>query len=139
MKLILSLLLTLATTYSTFAQEVASPSGNIQVKLHLDDGKPTYNVIFNGKTIIADSHLGLKLDKAPDFISNFNIKDVKYSQFSEKWQPVWGEESEIDNTYNEMFVSLYQKDNKRSLNLRFRVYDDGVGFRYEFPEQDSLS
>lgn len=138
MKLILSLLLTLATTYSTFAQEVASPSGNIQVKLHLDDGKPTYNVIFNGKTIIADSHLGLKLDKAPDFISNFNIKDVKYSQFSEKWQPVWGEESEIDNTYNEMFVSLYQKDNNRSLNLRFRVYDDGVGFRYEFPEQDSL-
>lgn len=122
------------------AQEVLSPSGNIQVKVRIaNDGRPLYNVSYNGKTVIADSHLGLQLTGAPDFVSGFSVTDVRYSHFSEKWQPVWGEESEIDNTYNEMFVALKQENTKRNLNLRFRVYDDGVGFRYEFPEQDSLT
>lgn len=129
---------TCCITQPIMAQEVSSPSGNIQLKLRIVDGQPIYNVNFNGKQVVADSRLGLKLVDASDFVSGFGITDVRYSQFSEKWQPVWGEESEIDNTYNEMEVTLKQSATNRELGLRFRVYDDGVGFRYEFPEQDSL-
>lgn len=130
----------LATLCGNFsiAQEVSSPSGNIKVAFHLDGGKPTYNVLFNNKPVVADSHLGLKIDKAEDLTDDFGIKDVKYSQFSEKWAPVWGEESEIDNTYNEMKVMLNQKTTDRNIDICFRVYDDGIGFRYEFPEQKDL-
>ncbi|MCQ2229142.1 MAG: glycoside hydrolase family 97 protein [Bacteroidales bacterium] len=120
------------------AQEVSSPSGNIKVAFRLADGVPTYNVNFNNKTVVADSRLGLKLHNTADLIDGFGISDVRYSNFSEKWTPVWGEESEIDNTYNEMEVSLNQKATKRNIIVRFRVYDDGVGFRYEFPEQNDL-
>ncbi|MCQ2204637.1 MAG: glycoside hydrolase family 97 protein [Bacteroidales bacterium] len=120
------------------AQEVSSPSGNINVGFNVDNGVPSYNVKFNGKQVVANSRLGLKLNNAPDLVDGFGTSDVKYSNFSEKWQPVWGEESEIDNTYNEMAVILNHKATRRTLVVRFRVYDDGIGFRYEFPEQDSL-
>ncbi|MCQ2204748.1 MAG: glycoside hydrolase family 97 protein [Bacteroidales bacterium] len=125
-------------TSLTSAQEVSSPSGNIRVAISVSDGVPSYKVDFNGRTVVAESRLGLKLHNAADLISGFEMSDVLYSNFSEKWQPVWGEEVEIDNTYNEMEVRLNQKETNRIISVRFRVYDDGIGFRYEFPEQESL-
>lgn len=135
--LYLSAILT-SISLQVVGQEVSSPLGNIHVAFSINDGIPSYRVDFNGKSVVNDSRLGLKLHNAPDFTSGFELSDVRYSNFSEKWQPVWGEESEIDNTYNEMAVRLSQKETKRNIMVRFRVYDDGVGFRYEFPEQESL-
>ena len=133
-----------------------SPSRNICVNFEVKGGVPVYNVLFNGQEVIKDSRLGLELasvkgngefnsfDNKQSLDQNslcegFELTDVNRSSFDEVWQPVWGEESSIRNHYNEMAVTLRQENLDRYIVVRFRVYDDGVGFRYEFPQQPNLT
>ena len=102
-------------------------------------GKPYYKVSYKNKEVIKESFLGLELKNTTNFISDFSIKKTEKNTFDQTWEPVWGEESKIRNHYNELLVSLHQKTSDRILNIRFRVYDDGVGFRYEFPQQKNLT
>ncbi len=135
---------------------VYSPDRNICVNFDVKDGIPVYNVLFGDKQVIKDSRLGLELAsvKGNGEFNNFDNKQVanqnslcdgfslitsRISSFDETWQPVWGEESSIRNHYNEMAVTLRQDELNRYIIVRFRVYDDGVGFRYEFPQQPNLT
>ncbi|MDO4880553.1 MAG: glycoside hydrolase family 97 protein [Capnocytophaga sp.] len=121
-------------------QTQTSPDGNVKMIFGLNEiGKPYYKVWYKNQEIIKESFLGLELKNTTNFISDFQIKNVEKTTFDETWKPVWGEESEIRNHYNELLVSLHQKTSDRILNIRFRVYDDGVGFRYEFPQQKNLT
>ena len=101
--------------------------------------QPYYKVSYKNKEVIKESFLGLELKNTTNFISDFSIKKTEKNTFDQTWEPVWGEESKIRNHYNELLVSLHQKTSDRILNIRFRVYDDGVGFRYEFPQQKNLT
>ena len=145
-----------ATTWAAPAK-VSSPGNVISVDLDVDaQGIPTYQVFHKGKAVVKPSKMGFDLAKAPlpgsfdnildkskgaalDLRTGFEIKDVKHSSFNETWKPVWGEESEIVNNYNEMAVTLVQPKIQRTVVVKFRVYDDGVGFRYEFPQQPTLN
>ena len=136
-----ALIAILATGLSLWASEtVSSPSGNISVEFGLTNTVPTYQVFFNGKEVIAKSTLGLDLvnDEA-SLRSGFTLTHTDRTSFDETWQPVWGEETSIRNHYNEMAVTLTQTAQGRLMVVRFRVYDDGVGFRYEFPQQKNLN
>ena len=117
-----------------------SPNGKLQMSFSLSEkGEPTYMLQYKGKTVIRPSHLGLELKNAHNLQQDFVIKNSTASSFDETWQPVWGETRNIRNHYNEMFVELYQPSQERGLNIRFRLYDDGLGFRYEFPLSKSLN
>ena len=128
---------------------VASPSGTVRLTFALDDkGAPTYSLIYKDKDVIRTSHLGLELCKdkhaskefrETDLMDGFTIKDTEQSSFDETWEPVWGETKYIRNNYNELAVTLNQPDTKRDMVIRFRIYDYGMGLRYEFPQQDSLT
>lgn len=120
--------------------EVYSPSSKIVVNFHVSqEGKPFYQVQFNNKTIIDTSYLGFEFKDLPAFNKNFSIKNTFTKSFNETWQMPWGEQLNVVNNYNELNVELQEKINpERLLNIVFKVYDDGVGFRYEFPEQDNL-
>ena len=131
---------------SLSAQQVKSPNGNVELKFSLDGTRPTYEMSYKGKTVIKPSHLGLELAKdkhasrkykETDLMDGFAVVDTKTSTFDETWKPVWGETATIRNHYNELAVTLQQKE--RTIVLRFRVYDDGIGFRYEFPQQKDLN
>ncbi len=122
-------------------QRVASPDGNIVLSFETTkEGKIFYSVTRKGETILSPSRLGLQLKDAPDMAAGFSVADVRRDSFTETWKPVWGEESLIDNTYNEMTVTLVQKKMApgRKVAIVFRVFDDGIGFRYEFPRQKQL-
>ena len=131
------------------AQTVSSPNGNVTVKFSLtDDGQPTYEMEYKGKTVCKPSHLGLELAKdkhaskgmqETDLMKGFKETGHKTSTFDETWKPVWGETATIRNHYNEMEVSLNQPSSKRNIKIRFRVYDYGMGLRYEFPQQEELN
>lgn len=124
-------------TASASAQKVSSPDGNLSVEFSLTgDGVPTYQVSFKGKQVIKPSTLGIELAEENSLMDKFRINKTSTSTFDETWQPVWGEEKEIRNHYNELFVEMEKPSNGRFMNLRFRVYNDGVGFRYEFPLQN---
>ena len=121
------------------AENMTSPAGNVSVDFRLDEkGSPVYSVIYKGKQVVKPSRLGFDIYYHADLLDGFEVKEVSTSSFDETWQPVWGENSSIRNNYNEMLVELEQPATKRLMNLRFRVYDDGVGFRYEFPQQPNL-
>lgn len=120
------------------AVEVKSPDGKVAVDFDVKNGVPTYSMTFDGKTVIKPSTLGLELVNANDLMDGFNIVGSETSAFDETWQPVWGETKDIRNHYNELLVKLRQTSTNRFMNLRFRVYDDGMGFRYEFPQQKNL-
>ena len=161
MKPIALILLFSLLPLTSSAQQLTSPNGEMVMNFSVDsDGRPTYDLTFKGKTVIGRSHLGLQLkeenpNKATDFdyknfaekekiqqkadlCTGFTISSTKSSSFDETWTPVWGEESEIRNHYNELEVNLDQKKNERSITLRFRLFNDGLGFRYEFPSQKNL-
>lgn len=144
------------------AQKVTSPDGKMELSFALDNGRPTYTLRVDGKTVIAPSHLGYQLKKEngekstdfdwkpsratdkeasrkADFFSDFTLEKFENNSFDETWKPVWGEESSIRNHYNELLVQLKQTKNNRFLNIRFRLFDDGLGFRYEFPDQKNLT
>tara|TARA_R110001583_G_scaffold195292_2_gene371536 strand:- start:1637 stop:3787 length:2151 start_codon:yes stop_codon:yes gene_type:complete len=122
------------------AQQLLSPDKNMALTFSLNEnGIPAYQVSFKNALVIKNSKLGfiLKNDEN-NLFDNFAISNTETSTFDETWQPVWGEESQIRNHYNEMAVTLNHQESNRQMIIRFRVFNDGVGFRYEFPEQDNL-
>ena len=122
------------------AQEQASPNGNVVVSFSLNkQGVPFYKISYKNKPVIKESTLGFLLKGSESLTENFKILDAQKTNFKENWQPVWGEETEILNHYNELLVSLEQTTSLRKMNIRFRVYNEGVGFRYEFPQQKELT
>lgn len=121
------------------ADNVKSPGGNISVEFKLDNGVPVYNVSYKGQPVVKDSKLGLELVYGESLMNGFEVVNTETGTFDETWKPVWGEVSEIRNHYNEYVAHLKQPKTDRYMDIRFRVYDDGVGFRYEFPQQKNLS
>ena len=121
------------------ASEVSSPDGSIRVNFELQGTVPTYSVTYQGKPIILPSRLGYDLDKKADLLDGFTLLNEERSTFDETWTPVWGENREIRNHYNELLVCLAQTAEDRYMNIRFRVYDDGFGLRYEFPQKGKLN
>ena len=142
-------------------EKVASPDGNVVVSFDVKGGEPVYSVDYKGKPVVLESHMGLELDSENgrnvfsetiftgldhggnvdklSLYNGFELRSSDRSSFDETWRPVWGEESEIRNHYNELAVTLNQPKFDRSIIIRFRVYDDGMGFRYEFPQQKNLN
>src|SRR5574344_938773 len=149
MKRIILSIATLAIAIIANAQSVSSPNGNVIIKFSLTgNGKPTYEMTYKNREIIKPSHLGLELAKdkhaskgfkETDLMDGFSIADTKTTTFDETWKPVWGETSKIRNNYKELAVTLNQKSSGRNIVIRFRVYDYGMGLRYEFPQQDNLN
>ena len=134
------LLMSVFAAHLLMAQQQTSPDGNVILSFSLkNDGTPSYKVSYKNKPVINESTLGFTLKKAEPLTNNFKVVDTKKSTFKETWKPVWGEESEILNHYNELLVSLEQNNTNRKMNIRFRVYNEGVGFRYEFPSQKELT
>ena len=144
------------------AQKLTSPDGNLVMNFSLNEkGCPTYDLTFKDKTVIKPSKLGLELkredankqtdfevtghkdqsvlDKKSNLMSGFTVHDTRTSTMDETWRPVWGEESVIRNHYNELEVTLNQPENDRYIIIRFRLFNDGLGFRYEFPQQKNLN
>jgi hypothetical protein len=121
------------------AQIVQSPSNEISLHFKVEKGKPVYAVNYKNQNVIKTSSLGLKLKDGTDFTTDFQILNVENSTFNETWQPVLGEEKEIVNHYNQLSVQLVQNSTKKQLNIVFRVFDEGVAFRYEFPKQKDLN
>lgn len=131
------------------AQTVKSPDGNVALTFTLsDNGCPTYEMTYKGRAVVKPSHLGLELAKdrhaskgkdETDLMDGFKITDTRVSSFDETWKPVWGETATIRNHYNELEVDLNQPSSDRNIIIRFRVYNDGMGLRYEFPQQKALN
>ena len=119
------------------ASEVTSPNGEMKLTFILRDSKPYYSVSFRGKPVIKPSRLGYELHNAESLLEGFTQTGEKTSTFDETWTPVWGENKTIRNHYKELLVNLIQEKTGRVMNLRFRVYDEGVGLRYEFPQEGS--
>ena len=147
------------------ATEVKSPNGNMVLNFTVEEGRPTYTLSYKGREVVRPSHLGLELAKDKhasmgmnerDLMNGFTLVDEKTSTFDETWQPVWGETKDIRNHYVEYVATLAQqwregvrsnnpnmqlqpRVHRRQILIRFRVYDDGIGFRYEFPQQADLN
>ena len=148
MKIISLCLCALMMPLLLVAQQVKSPNGNVVVSFSLvDNGVPTYQVSYKGKPVIKQSRLGLELTPSnndgikpedTNLMNGFKVSNTETSSFKEVWKPVWGETSSILNHYNEMAVSLTQDHPNRTIIVRFRVYNDGMGLRYEFPRQSNL-
>ena len=157
LNLLLIVLLFVLSSYAqnfavtNFAQSLKSPNGNLSLSFKLSAaGEPVYELSYKGKTVIKESKLGFELKDAPALRQSFNGIDAKTAARDETWNPVWGEVKTIRNRYNELAVTLqqsYMVDSKsvegknrwsRQIVVRFRLFDDGLGFRYEFPVQDEL-
>ena len=140
MKKILCFLLSLCCLTNINAQTLRSPNGKFSMAFTLQTGGiPTYSLSFKGAQVIKPSKLGLELMKdKTSLLDQFEITKIDTSNFDETWKPVWGEVASIRNHYNEMAVTLQQKSTSRQLVIRFRLFDDGLGFRYEFPSQKNL-
>ena len=157
--LITSICLLITSVANT--QELKSPDGNLTMKFSVQEGGfPAYEMTYKGKVVIKPSRLGFELkpeansrayydfspegnvvenrDEKTNLFSGFKILETITASFDETWYPVWGEEKEIRNHYNELAVTLEQKENNRQIIIRFRMFNDGLGFRYEFPEQENL-
>ncbi len=153
----------LLTAWGIQAQQLTSPDGNLVMNFSLNaQGAPVYELTFGGKAVIKPSTLGLELkkedadqqtsfewndarqddaqlDKKTNLMTGFTVASTETATFDETWHSVWGEESAIRNHYNELAVTLHQAANDRQLRIRFRLFDDGLGFRYEFPQQKNLN
>lgn len=139
-KFILMICFCYTTTSSANAQELKSPDNNLSLKFSLGNaGTPTYQLTYKGKAVIKPSTLGFQLKNAPDLLNGFEIADTKQSTFDESWKPVWGEVKTIRNNYNELAVTIKQPASDRFIIVRFRLFNDGLGFRYEFPQQKNLN
>ena len=167
MKRTLLILLCIATGMMIHATEITSPGGKVKVKFWVDDkGRPTYEMTYKDKAVVLPSHLGLELAKDKhaskgmderDLMDHFAITKEETREFDETWQPVWGETRDIRNHYVEYVATLsqewkqprvtagegqrgmFEERHERTIIIRFRVYDDGIGFRYEFPQQRELN
>jgi len=123
------------------AQQVTSPDKNIVLTFKLSaKGEPTYELSYKKKPVIKTSKLGIDTKDIAPMVDGFTVDKTENATFDETWAPVWGEEKSIRNNYNELLVTLSQKAQKgRYIRIRFRVFNDGLGFRYEFPEQPELN
>lgn len=122
------------------AESITSPNGQLQLNFSVNaQGEPVYELSYKGKPVINSSKLGLELKNDPGLMNGFTMADAKTSTFDETWEPVWGEVKQIRNHYNELAVTLNQKAQDRNIIIRFRLFDDGMGFRYEFPLQKNLN
>lgn len=140
--------LALLLSVTAFGQTVKSPNGNVSVSFSLtENGVPTYEMSYKGKPVVKPSHLGLELakdkhaskgKKETSLMDGFKELDSQVSSFDETWTPVWGQYGKIRNNYNEMAVNLFQPSSNRKITIRFRVYNIGMGLRYEFPAQKDL-
>ncbi|MBQ6432447.1 MAG: glycoside hydrolase family 97 protein [Bacteroidaceae bacterium] len=139
MKRLLLATLSLAMAITASAGEVTSPDGQLKVTFALDGSVPTYAVTFKGRDVIRKSRLGYELVGADNLLDGFTLAGEQTSAFDETWKPVWGESANIRNHYNELLVRLTQTATDRRMNIRFRVYDDGLGLRYEFPQEGKLN
>lgn len=122
-----------------YGAEITSPSGTVKLKADVVDSVPVYSIEYKNKKVVLPSKLGFELADGPDMMDGFRLIDTSVSSFDEVWQPVWGENSHIRNNYNELLMRLDQPEHYHKMNIRFRVYDDGVGFRYEFPQEGVLN
>lgn len=158
---IFSFIMMLLTASGMYAQELKSPDGNFSMRFYLQEGGvPTYTLTYKGKEVIRPSKLGLELvpekdsrnywdfspegtvasqkDEKANLYSGFAVQNTKTASFDETWHPVWGESKDIRNHYNELAVTLNQPATDRQMLIRFRLFNDGLGFRYEFPQQKNL-
>lgn len=133
-------LLVLSMSSAAMAEGITSPNGQLQLNFSVNSqGEPVYELFYKGKAVIKPSKLGLELKNDPGLMNGFTLADTQTSTFDETWEPVWGEVKQIRNHYNEMAVTLDQKAQDRNIIIRFRLFDDGLGFRYEFPLQKNLN
>lgn len=121
------------------AESIVSPNGTLQLNFEVNEGKPVYRLDYKGHPVIKESRLGLELKDGKNLMEGFVVEKTDTSSFDETWKPVWGETSRIRNHYKELAVTLSQPATERSILIRFRLYNDGVGFRYEFPQQKNLN
>ncbi len=124
---------------NVFAQSVKSPSQKISLTFKLENGLPSYSVTYNSKPVIVESAMGVKLKETTALDNGFTLEGTKTNTFNENWTPVLGEQSSIKNHYNELVISLNQKETSRKMNIIFRVFDEGIAFRYDFPKQEKLN
>ena len=148
--ILFSLAIGLMNAFAVKPTKLNSPDGQLELKFEVKDGVPYYALDHNGKPVVLSSKMGFTLEWRDDLAHAFVLKDTKYDSFDETWEPVWGEEAQIRNHYNEMLVTLEQpvgsvesmdhSTEKRPtvMQIRFRLYDDGLGFRYEFPMENAL-
>lgn len=138
-KLIVFLVGILGMSVSALAQVLTSPDGNLVMNFHLSDGDvPVYSLTYKGKEVIKESRMGFQIRPSYEFDRNFRIVETREGASDTTWEPVWGQNSEIRDNHKELFVALEQKTTGWLLNIRFRLFDDGLGFRYEFPVQKEL-
>ncbi|MXN91948.1 glycoside hydrolase family 97 protein [Flavobacterium sp. Sd200] len=123
------------------SQQISSPDKNVTLAFSLSQkGEPTYALTYKKKPVIKTSKLGIDTKDVPAMLEGFSIDKTETATFDETWSPVWGEQKNIRNNYNELLVTLSQKaQNGRYIRIRFRVFNDGLGFRYEFPQQKDLN
>ena len=148
--LIIFALCIFAKVNATEPVKIFSPDGKLELQFELVDGVPYYALNREGKPIVLPSKMGFVLEWRDDLAHAFTLKDTKYSSFDETWEPIWGEEAEIRNHYTEMLITLAQPVNSVKsmdhstetkatiMEIRFRLYNDGLGFRYEFPMENAL-
>lgn len=140
-KYFVSVLVMVFSIFGMNAQELKSPNGNFKMIFALENnGTPTYQLFMKNKEIIKKSKLGLELQKdKKSLLNDFKLVNEVRNTFDETWKTVWGEETEIRNHYNELALTLKQNETERQVIIRFRLFNDGLGFRYEFPEQKNLT
>ncbi len=140
-KKMLAFLLLWSATFSLSAQSIESPNKNLSMTFELKgNGVPSYQLTYKGKTVIKPSNLGLETKDNGNFMEGFTITKSEQVASDTNWNPVLGEEKTIRNNYNELLVTLSQsKNNNRYIRIRFRLFNDGLGFRYEFPKQKDLN
>lgn len=140
-KYFVSVLVMVFSIFGMNAQELKSPNGNFKMIFALEnDGTPTYQLFMKNKEIIKKSKLGLELQKdKKSLLNDFKLVNEVRNTFDETWKTVWGEETEIRNHYSELALTLKQNETDRNIIIRFRLFNDGLGFRYEFPEQKNLT
>lgn len=140
-KYFVSIFVMVFSIFGMNAQELKSPNGNFKMVFAIEnDGTPTYQLFMKNKEIIKKSKLGLELQKdKKSLLNDFKLVNEVRNTFDETWKTVWGEETEIRNHYNELALTLKQNETERQVIIRFRLFNDGLGFRYEFPEQKNLT
>ena len=130
----------LAQAQESTVQSVTSPDGNLTLRFELaEGGAPRYSLQYKGKDVVKPSGMGFRLKDGTALVDYFRLVKASQSEKDETWKPVWGEENKIRDHHKELLVELEQTSSKRLMNIRFRVFDHALGFRYEFPQQRNLS
>ena len=139
MKQILLATVLLCSAFLLKAETIKSPNGEMALNVELKNGVPVYQLDYKNQPVIKESKLGLELKDGKNLTEGFELTKKETSSFDESWTPVWGEVKTIRNNYNELAVTLTQPSTNRHILIRFRVFNDGLGFRYEFPQQENLN